>query len=66
MKYNKNKELRIKLQQLYDLVCEVNNIAPDEEDTPSDEWENFFAECENLYESFIDIGTEDGIVPEMN
>lgn len=61
----KTNNLNEKLQQLYDLVCEVNNIAPDEEDTPSDEWEDFFAECKNLYESFIDIGTEDGIVPKI-
>ena len=55
--------LNTRLQDLYDILCQVINLSPEEGQAESDEWEELFAECVNLEQAFKDVGTEDGIVP---
>lgn len=55
--------LNARLQDLYDILCQVINLSPEEGQAESDEWEELFAECVNLEQAFKDVGTEDGIVP---
>lgn len=61
----KYKDLNEKLQMLYDLTMEVNDLMPPEEKCPYN-WQEFFEECTNLRNAFFDIGTEDGVVPEFS
>lgn len=55
--------LNTRLQDLYDILCQVINLSPEEGQAESDEWEELFAECVNLEQAFKDVGTEDGVVP---
>lgn len=57
--------LQEKLQKLYNITMEVNEIMPPEEKC-SYKWQDFFEECANLRDAFFDIGTEDGIVPDFS
>lgn len=57
--------LQEKLQKLYNITMEVNEIMPPEEKCPY-KWQDFFEECANLRDAFFDIGTEDGIVPDFS
>ncbi len=61
----KYKDLNEKLQMLYDITMEVNSLMPSEEKCPH-KWQEFFEECANLRDAFLDIGTEDGIVPDFS
>lgn len=61
---NKYKNLNEKLQMLYDLMMEVNELMPTEEKCPY-KWQDFFEELANLRDAFFNIEVEDGIVTEF-
>lgn len=58
-------ELNDKLQELYSVLTEVNELIPDTTCEDPD-WEDLFAECVNLRQAFENIGAEDGSVPEFS
>lgn len=57
--------LNKKLQELYNAAYEVSVLAPSEDNVPNKNWEELFIEISNLINAYKNIGTEDGIVPDL-
>lgn len=59
-----NNEFNTKMQQLYELLCDINATAPSKNLNTA--YENLFSSVNDCIEQFNNIGTEDSIVPELH